>query len=365
MTADQLQFAVRGLVIVVAILVVLCFVLAAVYLVIAQRIAARMNAAVREMESILADAAPSRFASYLPGIPPLEIRLAPTAEFESILNPRELSAAQIVQSRLEQLSFRFIGDYVSSYEGEQIRCLLSDDNALLATLRRPAEEEVYLEFCIDLGEDGAAGVANPPSGTIAPTDTTRGRHFSVGLVANPGIVNEMWLAAKDLLDSHKYCEITPESVASFFERSHASEVAYRLESGGVTSQEIEAAFSAHGKVASREDIQVIQQRWQRAIDRHILAETGGRVAARRVLVVHDSSTPEHLLHQLRRMLDISLEEWPEFEEEYGDQLVAMLRLFSPREAMARFRPYLPAELRFEMLTSVDVPIAADLYTLRR
>lgn len=365
MTADQLQFAVRGLVVVVAILVVLCFVLAAIYLVIAQRIAARMNAAVREMESLLADAAPSKLASYLPGIPPLEIRLAPTKDFDAALDHRELPAVQKVQSRLEQLSFRFVGDYVSSYEGELIRCLLSDDNALLAALRRPAEEEVYLEFCIDLGEDGVAGVANPPSGTIAPSDTTRGRHFSVGLVANPGIVNQMWLAAKDLMDSHEFQLLKPENVVSFFERSHASEVAYRLESGGVTSQEIEAAFSADGKVASQEDIQLVQQRWQRAIDRHILAETGGRVAARRVLVVHDSSTPEHLLHQLRRMLEIQVNQWPEFEAEYGEQLLAMLRLFSPREAITRFRPYLPAESRFELLTSVDVPIPADLYTLKR
>jgi len=47
----------------------------------------------------------------------------------------------------------------------------------------------------------------------------------------------------------------------------------------------------------------------------------------------------------------------------SDELESLLRLFSPREAIARLRPLLPESFRFNLVDQLRKPVEADLYLL--
>jgi hypothetical protein len=177
----------------------------------------------------------------------------------------------------------------------------------------------------------------------------------------------MWLEAKELVTQQAVQLVNPQRIAIFFEEAHAAEMDSRIACGGLAEEEIRASLFAQGTHASDQDVEDIQGQWQQAIEQHLLDfSTRGRVqrtAGREILVVHDGSLHHYLRSRICPLLRCSGELDQRQFLAMVNELGLLLETFTPREAMARFRPLLPGTLRYDLIDQLHQPVEADLYTL--
>lgn len=361
--------------VIIGLLAVASLVVGVSYVILAYRLTLRMRKTVGQMEAVLAQSLQSvRELGKADGdwqtVPPMRIKVR---RFHSDTISEPLIAK--IDAWLLEHSFRYLGQYEIAHDRERLRVYLSDDGLLLSAIRQePQTVGCYVEFCVDLGHGQRGGVSNPPVATVGLSADAVGRYFVGQLDQDFGLLSQMWLEAKDIVDQHEVLKIDAERIAEFFEQAHAAEMDWRIAQGGVSETEIRTAFAAQGITGTPQDIEAIQLKWQAAIDRYIL-EFSRRITQlapvpARVLVVHDSSSALHLLQQFGLLLPIetasTVLEAPRSAGEDSQpaimELREMLHRFSPREAIARLRPLLPPGLRYQLVESLTQPVEADVYT---
>jgi hypothetical protein len=126
-------------------------------------------------------------------------------------------------------------------------------------------------------------------------------------------------------------------------------------------------------VCSPAEVAAIRLRWQRAIDRHILTysrcgASDANFEADHLIVVHDSSLPEHLQNRLQTAVlqDPSVHTdrtCRALTTSTLTELDQLLDRFSPREAIARLRPLVGDELQLILEEQLSVPVGADIYRI--
>ncbi len=352
-------FATIGVIVVMAVIA-----FAVAYVILMRRLALKMRDTVEEMETLLSQAVADTDSC----VPPLRIHLEPTVKAPS---PAGSLNDRIVRW-LEAHSFCFVGDFeIEELGHELLQIFLSDDRRLVAAMRYPTDcSEPYVEFCFDLGKGQRGGVGNPPACTLQLPDEAVGKFYHTKLSDDFGILSRMWLDAKELLDQHAVIPVEADQVAEFFEDAHAAEMDCRVIAGGVSEEEIRAAFVAQGVEPTPRDIEELQEQWQTKIDAHILDFSARSLnhhhAGERILIVYDGSTGNYLVKQLRETLEELQSAQllsPESLRTAFMELRELLNHFPPREAIARFRPLLPDALRYRLVDQVTQPVEADLYLL--
>lgn len=360
--------AIGGIAVVVAVAVAIA------YAIVVRRLALRMQETVDEMEAFLAQtieghawqSTESAFESV--SIPPMRIHLEVAAPNER--PGAELELVDRIHHWLLAHSFEFIGDFViDELDSERLSVYLSEDRHLVSAIRFPTGSTMpYVEFLFDVGRHRRGGVSNPPDTTLQLPEDAIGKFFSGNLKERFELLSQMWLEAKDLLDVHDAFAITPSALPAFYEEAHAAEMDYRVAAGGLSEDEIRTSLVAQGERPTDQDVNAIQRQWQNAIETHLLEYSSRGLnhsqAGHEILIVYDGSAAPYLLSRIFVALDplgakTRTQDWPEAMLE----LQGLLEQFSPREAVARFRPLLPNEMRYELVDQLRYPIDADLYVL--
>lgn len=337
------------------------------YLLLLRKLTRRMETTVAEMHTLVASAivADARTQQNEQSIvPPMRLHLEHSKRGLELFGKFGARADRWLLDH----SFATIGQYVIEELGfEEIRTYLSDDRNLIAAIRLPlSANEPYVEFCFKLAGSTRGGVSNPPGPVVAPPAEAAGKFYQARLSEDASLLSKMWLDAKEFVDSNSVVPFEADGIASFFEEAHAAEMDYLIEQGGISEKEIRSTLLAHGVEPSQSDIDDIQAEWQTAIENHLLDFSSQgknhQLDGHDVLVVHDGSANNYLLGRLESCLaktaDSARDDLAKTRE-----LAAMLKLFSPREALSRFRPFLPIDSRYEMIDQVQYPIQADLYLL--
>ncbi|MBX3420704.1 MAG: hypothetical protein KF752_04025 [Pirellulaceae bacterium] len=277
---------------------------------------------------------------------------------------------QAVDGWLLQHEFQPAGRFVIEELGnEQLSAYLSCDKLLVAAVRLPPDAILpYVEFCFDTGAGGQrGGVGNPPSGTVGLPIGAIGQFFEATLAGDLRLLEQMYEAARQLLQQHQPRPVEPENIAHFFEEAHELEMSWRVTSGGLTRQEIDDVLRRQGVQATPGQVALLQRQWQVAIEDYLLEfsargrdrqATGGQM-----MVVHDGSLAGYLKSRLRQML-VQVSADSREVELLCTELDQILSRFSPRDAVARFRPLLPTALRFDLVDHINHPVRADVYALR-
>ncbi|MCR9291347.1 MAG: hypothetical protein NXI32_01425 [bacterium] len=302
-------------------------------------------------------------------VPPMRIHLELNDQDVSILG----DWGKRVSAWLEAHDFVQVGRYViEELNCEQLFAYLDPSSRLLAAIRwTPNSDEPYVEFCF-LDEDGELhGIANPPASTVPLPPGSVGHFYREGLDEECALLDQMWADAKEIAASHAATVWRAQNVPAIYEQAHAREMDYRLSIGGLTEQEICEALSQQNIAPSTDDIHAIQQQWQNAIHAHLLdfssTALNYRVAGRQILIVHDGSLKSDLVDRLSNLLKglgqpKSQPHQRQLVSAFAE-LPAMMAHFAPREAIARFRPFLPPEARYELIDVLSQPVEADFYVL--
>lgn len=266
-------------------------------------------------------------------------------------------------------SFNRIGEFmIEEIDGELLRVYLSSDQRLVAAVRYQQHIlEPYVEFCFDLGGGARGGVSNPPGSPIELPHDAVGKYYPESLSENFGLLSRMWLEAQELIDRCEVFRVEPTDVPQFFEDAHSAEMDFRIASGGVTAEEIRSSFTAQGVAVSTAEIEDIQQQWQEAIEQHLITYSNRGLKhqnlGHELLVVHEGSLGRYLLHRVIQKFDEMRECDTAQRQAMVGELEIMLKNFSPREAIARFRPLLPQPLRYQLIDQLERPVGTDLYAL--
>ena len=265
--------------------------------------------------------------------------------------------------------FEFVGDYlIEELPGSRLKVFLSDDRWLVATIRQDrGDDPAYVEFCFDLGNNQRGGVSNPPNATVPLPDGAIGEHFHDDFYDGVHILPRMLERARVLAEENAELKVDREKIEEFFEAAHAAEMDMRIERGGLTAEEIRLALAHDQQSVSKAEIEVIQRDWQDAIEQ-FLVEQSPRGAEcfdenGEVIAVHDGSLSTFLLDRFCDFYEGESEIEPEDLLRIMGELETLLRLFKPREAIARFRPLLPESMRFSLIDQLRKPVEADLYLL--
>ncbi|MFN3189637.1 MAG: hypothetical protein ACE361_03855 [Aureliella sp.] len=371
---DLIAYAIMALAVTAAGAMVVLAVLHVMWM---RRVANRVEESIGHMEKILEGQSLrgslhtlSGGTEFNPLVPPLSIH------FEEARNQLAIFGAvgRIGEQWLLDHRFEYYGQFIIEELGyEQVRCYLSPDQKLIASIRCPHDaEEAYVEFCYDLGDGQLGGVANPPASTVPLADSASGRFFDGSIKDSPQLLASMHEVAIELTDAQP-TNLIPrhrDAIARCYEEAHRQEMLQRLSNGGITKQEIRDTLSQQGQIASEDEITEIHGHWQQAIDAHVVEHSPRSknqfYAGRPLMVVHSQSSAEHLKDRLESTLQ-QVEDLREslLDETFSpmQELKSMLEQFSPREAIARFRPLLPKETRFQLIDQTSTPIEADVYVL--
>ncbi|MCA9191576.1 MAG: hypothetical protein KDB03_07435 [Planctomycetales bacterium] len=358
-------------------LVVLAFcTLAIAYLFLARRMTLQLRETVQELDQLLNQSVDlknieeiSSIVSASNCVPPMRISVVPVQLESWQLGNHEIF--QRIENWLTTHSFHHVGDFgVRQIEGEVMRTYLSDDQKLIAAVRNNKDNQTpYVEFCFSLGDGTRGGICNPPAATVPLPNDAVGKFYWMDLGDNPELLSRMWVEAKELVDHNKAQSIPPERVANFFEEAHATEMDFRIQRGGLSEDEIRASFAAQHIEPTAVDIANIQSQWQHAIEEYLLdfSPRGCQQYEQGldVLIVHAASLSDYVAHRLNDALNLAGYETYEEDDlrEMQEELLGLLRKFPVREAIARFRPLLPKELRYHLIDQLKSPVEADLYQL--
>jgi hypothetical protein len=298
-------------------------------------------------------------------VPPMRIHMH-QASSEIWMNERV--AAEGAQW-IERNGFEYVGDFlIDELPESRLKVFLSEDRWLVATIRQDrANHPAYVEFCFDLGDNQRGGVSNPPTGTVPLPDGAIGEHFHENFSAGVEILPKMLERARELVEENDVVKVDRANIEEFFEAAHAAEMDLRIERGGLTADEIRLAFEHDHQSVSSAEIEVIQCDWQGAIERFLIEQSAKSVEhfddSGEVVAVHDGSLSAFLLNRFNDFYSHEVEVEPEELSRIMDELKTLLRLFKPREAIARFRPLLPESQRFSLIDQLRTPVEADLYLL--
>lgn len=370
------EFVVQIFVILVVVVVVAFASMAVAYSILMRRITQKLQHTVEEMEDLLAvklEAAKfelERAHQSSNGVPPMCVHWENAKDNVWLFG----TLGERIHRWMVERDFAYAGQFViEEMDGELVRAYVEEMSRVIACVRLPSDaRECYVEFCFHLGDGELGGVSNPPGATVPLPQEAIGRFYSVELSKDFGLINRMYIEAAELAKQHSAVEVPVDgiAVAELFERAHAEEMDFRLQQGGLTRQEIRNAFIRDGELASEADIDRIQHQWQDSIERHLLDfSTRGQNflhSGRSVLVVHDGSSHSYVQQRITARLEETLAAGKgsaQMELDPQVELRVLLNRFTPREAVARFRPLLPQPLRFDLIDQLDRPIEADLYVL--
>jgi hypothetical protein len=327
-------------------------------------------------------------------VPPMEIRLV-----RSPATPDDQLIARI-DHWLREHSFTYLGSFMIRPMDELLFTYLNQDRTLVAAIREANRaDRIYVEFCFDLGEGQRGGISNPPLDTLPlsnpsstcpsqsaascdsaapynpaidePTVAAVGRYLQGNIREDFTLLSRLWLEAVELIDSEEVASrlqtIDPLDINLFYEEAHRHEMRQRVQTGGISEFELRASFAAQGIEATPGDIAEIQSAWQIAIQAHWIGcsarardhlQEGGEV-----LAVSDSSLDRFLFERLSSFLSSQ----PQLDRsQLGNNLAELRNLlsrFSPRDALARFRPLLPIQLRYRLIDQIHHPLPVDFYML--
>jgi hypothetical protein len=301
-------------------------------------------------------------------VPPMRIHLEPTSQNPQLFG--ELGE-QIAAWLIEQ-GFQCVGQFViEELDYEQIAIFIGQDHRMIANMRLPdATGEPYAEFCFQDPTGDLCGVSNPPVSTVPLSNDAIGRLYHHQLSGDFGLIGRMYSEARSLAEVHQAVKLQPTLLAEVLEAAHAREMDLRMNAGGVSEQEIRVALARQGVAVSEEDVATIQNQWQAAIQGHLLdfspRAMNYHIEGHRILVVHDGSLKNFLVDQLSGLIRcVSRSQDPVQRQVISAfaELPQLLSIFTPREAVARFRALLPRESRYRLVDQLKKPVEADLYVL--
>ena len=351
-----------GAVVVLGIVVVMVL-----YLVVARRITTRVRQSLREFEALHGDSIDAeyrRVAGECPmiAVPPMRIHVveAPLGVWG---DDREVEAGA---KWIEANGFELIGDFVIEELPEsRLKVLLSDDRLLVAAIRQDDDwTSPYVEFCFDLGGNQRGGVSNPPHATIPLPEGAIGEHFDEDFIGNDDVLKRMLKRARKLAKENSAVKVDRRKIIEFFESAHAAEMDSRIHRGGLTEEEIRAALTREQITPTPSDIEEIQWSWQESIEQFLVDHSLKDVdESGEMFAVHDSTSASYLRQRICEFYESDSDLDQTQLTRIDNELQTLLKLFSPREAMARLRPLLPERLRFSLVDQLRKPVEADLYLL--
>ncbi len=343
------------------------------YFIVARKITLRVRQSLREFEAMQGEGAidADYFRSIEEGsdsefdVPPMRIHLRRASPVIWMNESGVEEGAKWIRSH----GFEFVDDFlIEELPASRLKVFLADDRILVAAIRQDqADDPAYVEFCFDLGDNQRGGVSNPPNATVPLPGGAIGEHFNDDFREGVHILPRMLARARGLAEENAALKIDRENIEAFFELAHAAEMDMRIERGGLTAEEIRLALEQDQQSVSKAEIEVIQRDWQNAIERFLVEQSpkGAEYIdeSGEVVAVHDGSLSTYLLNRFSDFY--KSEDKVESEDilRILGELETLLRLFKPREAIARFRPLLPESMRFSLIDQLRNPVAADLYLL--
>ena len=342
------------------------------YFVVARRITLRVRQSLQEFEAMQGHAIDADYCRSIDheersefDVPPMRIHLKRTSQAIWVNEAGVEEGAKWIVL----LGFEFVGDFlIEELPESRLKVFLSDDRWLVATIRQDhSDDPAYTEFCFDLGNNRRGGVSNPPHATVPLPEGAIGEHFQADFYDGVHILPKMLERARELAEENAALKVDRNQIEDFFEAAHAAEMDLRIERGGLTAEEIRCALEHDQQSVSKAEIEVIQRDWQGAIEQFLVeqspkgAECYDEVGE--VIAVHDGSLSAFLFDRFRDFFEDDCDIEPEELLRILGELENLLRLFKPREAIARFRPLLPESLRFSLIDQLRKPVEADLYLL--
>ncbi len=339
-----------GAVVVIAIVVVLVM-----YYLLVRRVRNRVRQSLREFEDLNVgsiDAAIAREGDSAGElcfeVPPMRIHLREASHEIWGADAAVLEATCWIRAK----GFEFISDYLIDEAPEaRLRVFLSEDQLLVATIRQDSQELCRMSSSVLTW--AIIGVAVSAIRPIPPSRSRRMRSASTFTTTSMMACISCRRCLREpvsLLRSMVRGEWTLMRFVHSSRRPHAHEMDARIERGGLTIDEIRSTLEHSRQAVSPAEIEEIQWTWQDAIDRFLVDQSRKRFDdADEWLAVHDGSLSTYLYDRLSKyyseVLRIDSEEFARVSQE----LKTLLELFQPREAIARFRPLLPSEIRINLV----------------
>jgi hypothetical protein len=366
-----------------AIVVLAVTVIVVLYFIVVRRITLRVRQSLREFEAMQGEneidadyfrAIEGRTESEFE-VPPMRIHLQRASPkiwmAEAGVTETGVTEAGVAEGAkwIESNGFEFVGDFlIEELPESRLKVFLSDDRWLVATIRQDnADDPAYTEFCFDLGHNQRGGVSNPPNATVPLPEGAIGEHFHDDFIDGVHVLPKMLERARELAEDHAALKVDRYKIEEFFEAAHATEMDMRIERGGLTAEEIRLALEHNQQSVSKSEIEGIQWDWQDAIEQFLVDQSPKGAECldedSEVVAVYDGSLSAFLLDRFNDFYSSEVDVEPgEFLRIMGE-LETLLRLFKPREAIARFRPLLPESMRFSLIDQLHKPVEADLYLL--
>jgi hypothetical protein len=352
-----------------AVVVLAIFAIGVLYIWLARRIRIRVRQSLNEFESLrraTLDADDVRDLSDTTGasaeihlVPPMRIHVTRSSQAKWENESQVASASQWIAAQgLDNL-----GDYcIDELPDCRMRVFISPNNLLVAVIREEDPcEAPYVEFCFDLGAGKRGGVSNPPETTLPLPFDAIGEHFPDSLDDGVDFLPAMLERARKLSVEHTAIPIGRNEIERFFEQAHAIEMDYRIARGGLTEEEIRQALGGSNEYIDPKEVESIQWEWQDAIEEFLLLQSSKAIQSMEddtVIAVYDGSSRSYLYDRLQ---DFYVDELD--LHHLSEELKTLLERFKPREALARFRPFLPENLRYDLIDQLRKPVEADFYLL--
>ncbi len=301
-------------------------------------------------------------------VPPMYITLFPIEDRKTGYDDDGL--VRKIDQWMRKHEFKKVDFFEIEELNEDLCIYLNRDRKLLAAIRDLNDRDgLYVEFCFDLGNARRGGVSNPPSSTLGLPDDAVGKFFTGQLRDDFKLLDQMYAEALKLMRKHTVRVINPTEVDDFYESAHEAEIVARIESGGVSEAEIRQSFVAQGIEVDESEIALIAREWQNRVDEYLLdfADTAGEMHTDGddILVVHDRCGKLFLKDRLKDYM-VEDDEMESDQQQYlTSELVELLERFTPRDAVARFRPLLPTASRYRLVEQIQEPLPADFYLLSR
>lgn len=343
-----------------------------IYFVLLRRLKGKVRQQMEQFEAMVSDTVDARRVRTIDRtattdpVPPMDISLVPYYIEQERVDADPLN--QRIDRWLRKMGFKQIG-FFEIQELEEIICTYIDrEQTLLASIRdMESDNEMFVEFCFDLGDCRRGGVSNPPHNTLPLPPDAVGRFFPGNLRDDFSLMDQMYAEARSLMSQHSIEPIDPNYVDEFYECAHAAEIEARIEAGGISEDEIRATLSAQGGNVKDSEVASIAREWQYRVDDYLLdyAESAQDLSNEGddILVVHDRSGKIFLTDRMVEFLiDRGFNDREQLLKLKGE-LADLLQRFTPRDAIARFRPLLPNELRYRLVDQIQDPLPADFYAL--
>jgi hypothetical protein len=303
-------------------------------------------------------------AAALAYVPPMTLDLSP-ADDDDIVHPQELELATL---EVQNLGFQR-GQLFSMGEiGGVCRALFHPSQKLDAVVCDHPLLNVWVEFSAQYADGTAFDVSNAQQ--QSQLDRPPGRD----LRGYPGEqIAVLWERFRNERPSKPLADLSAEGFQQRFEVAYRQEMAWRIDRGGITEEEVRRCVETGGGEFSEEHCQMVQRAWRMRIAQHIderlreafLGDASMSLAEYestrdRLLFVHDRTAPEQLLMYCREQ-DDDADNKSDDSFDHEERMRQRCQTASPRVV---FRELLDAdELRghFRRIREMTEPYGADVY----